>query len=120
MISAIIIGFPLTSLEPYSQICWAHYDPSSAIGLSNREYMLTVEQTVAQSDVVVFNATVEALSIDEVVLIHTAYRNRTPIIAVGLQELSPLLGEMVSQRVPELDVAVKHLTTNYKLVKKSS
>ncbi|MEK5060880.1 MULTISPECIES: hypothetical protein [unclassified Paenibacillus] len=117
MISAVAIGFSLESLSTYTDIAWAHHDPSTAIGMSNREYMLMVERAVVQSDVVVFDATNENLSVDEVVIIHTAYTNRTPIIAVGLRSLSPLLEEMVSQRLPGLDFVVDHLMANYRLSK---
>ncbi|WMT39255.1 hypothetical protein RE628_17540 [Paenibacillus sp. D2_2] len=119
MISAVIMGFSLEALSTYHSIAWAHHDPATATGMSNREYMLMVEQAIAQSDVVVFNATDDNLSIDEVVILHTAYINRTPIIAVGLRALSPLLEEMVSQRFPELDFVVEHLMASYKLSKQS-
>lgn len=117
MISAVAIGFNLDELMKYPTIAWAHHDPSTAIGLSNREYMLMIKRAVEQADVVVVKVGEENLLPDEVVILHTAYTNKTPIIATSLRALSPLLEEMISQRLPGLDMIVDHITANYKLSK---
>lgn len=117
MLSATAVGFTVDEVSQFPHIAWALHDPSSADDMTEREYMLMAKQMVNQSDVLVCNLNRDGLTPDEVVLIHSAYTNSTPILAVGYKILTPLLKEMVSHRFADLEYLVDHLMANYKISK---
>ncbi len=85
----------------------AHHDSSTASDLSNREYALIIEKVVFQADALLVNLDVEKLTPTEVVILHHAYIQNKPIMAVGLRIWEPVIEEMLSNRINDLERAVK-------------
>lgn len=118
MLSVVTVGFKLEELPTKYPIMFAQHDPSLALGLSSREYMLMVQRVVEQADVLVVNLGVKTLSPDEVVVLHTAYTKSTPILGVGHKTWTPLIEEMISQRFLDIELVADHIVANYKVSKK--
>jgi len=117
MLSVIAVGIELADITPYTDIAWAHHDPSMFLELSKREYMLICERVAKQADILLVNLDAASLTPDQIVILYTAYSNSTPVLAIGLKTWSPLIEEMVAQKFADLDMAVQHIEENYKLKK---
>lgn len=116
MLSVVVLGFTLESLSGFSDIAWAHHDSAKASDLSNREYALIIEKVVFQADALLVNLDVEKLTPTEVVILHHAYIQNKPIMGVGLRVWEPVIEEMLSNRINDLERAVKHIRTHYTLI----
>lgn len=116
MLSVVVLGFTLESLSGFSDIAWAHHDLSTASDLSNREYALIIEKVVFQADALLVNLDVEKLTPTEIVILHHAYIQNKPIMGVGLRVWEPVIEEMLSNRINDLERAVKHIRTHYTLI----
>ncbi|MDN4601752.1 hypothetical protein P5G61_11000 [Paenibacillus sp. F6_3S_P_1C] len=115
MLSVVVLGFTLESLSAFPDIAWAHHDSSTASDLSNREYALIIEKVVLQADALLVNLDVEKLTPTEVVILHHAYMQNKPIMGVGLRVWEPVIEEMLSKRMNDLNRAVAHIRTYYTL-----
>lgn len=116
MLSVVVLGFTLESLSEFSDIAWAHHDSAKASDLSNREYALIIEKVVFQADALLVNLDVEKLTPTEVVILHHAYIQNKPIMGVGLRVWEPVIEEILSNRINDLERAVKHIRTHYTLI----
>ncbi|PQP82079.1 hypothetical protein C0Q44_20725 [Paenibacillus sp. PCH8] len=116
MLNVVVLGFAMEPLEGFPDIVWASHDSSTASDLSNREYALIIEKVIMQADAVLVNLDVDALTSTEVVIMHHAYIHKKPIMGVGFREKEPVIEEMVSKRVVDLDAAVVHMRTHYTVI----
>lgn len=115
MISVVVVGFPLKSLEGFPGVAWAHHDSSTSSSLSTREYLLMIDRVILQADALLVNLEAESFTPNEVIILHTSYIHKTPVLGTGYKRWEPVIEEMVSKRVIDLTAAVEHIQSNYTL-----
>ncbi|MGC5773343.1 hypothetical protein [Paenibacillus pabuli] len=77
---------------------------------------MIIEKVVFQADALLVNLDVEELTPTEVVILHHAYIQNKPIMGVGLRIWEPVIEEMLSNRINDLERAVNHIRTHYTLI----
>ena len=119
MLSVIVLGFQMEDVVNIPDIAWAIPDTSASSGLSGREHALIIDKMVDQADVILVNLQRPGFSCTDVVLMHQAFKQQKFILGVGIQACEPLMESFISQQIQELNIAVEHMQTHYKLISQS-
>ncbi len=115
-LSVVTLGFNHSCFTPNEKIeYWIVNDwaQSADEAVSGREQYALFNKVINGADLVFVNLE-KTFGFYEIILLHLAYSNRTPIIGVGESTtMDALMAEMVCNKVDNIAVAVAYLENFY-------